>query len=93
MSIENPPHPGCLILQKYMEPLELNIFETSRILDVKWQTLYDVVNERAEISPEMAIHLEQVFGRKAETWLKIQAKYSLSQARRKINMRNVNNAY
>ena len=76
-----PPHPGRLVRQECIEPLGLTIVDASKALGVKRQTLSNLVNEKAGISPEMAIRLEMAFGGKADTWLRMQADYDLSQAR------------
>jgi antitoxin HigA-1 len=44
-------------------------------------SLSAILNEKAAISPEMAIRLEKAFGSTAETWLKMQTAYNLAQAR------------
>jgi addiction module HigA family antidote len=51
-------------------------------LGVTRQTLNNLVTEKAGISPEMAIRLEQVFGSTADTWLRMQVAYDLAQARK-----------
>jgi len=42
--------------------------------------LNNVVNQRAGISPEMAIRLAKAFGVPAKTWLRMQSNYDLAQA-------------
>jgi len=44
------------------------------------QTLNNVVNERAAISPEMAIRLSKAFGSSPEVWLGLQMGYDLAEA-------------
>ena len=48
------------------------------------QALNNLVNEKAGISPEMAIRLDKAFGGTAEAWLALQTAYDLAQARRKM---------
>jgi addiction module HigA family antidote len=45
------------------------------------QTLNNLVNGKAGISPEMAIRLDKAFGGGAKTWLRLQVAYDLAQAR------------
>jgi addiction module HigA family antidote len=45
------------------------------------QTLNNLVNGKAGISPEMAIRLDKAFGGGAEAWLRLQMAYDLAQAR------------
>jgi addiction module HigA family antidote len=52
----------------------------AKTLGVSRQALNNLVNERAGISPEMAIRLAKAFGSTAQTWLRIQSNYDLAQA-------------
>jgi addiction module HigA family antidote len=82
MSMLHPPHPGRLVRQECLEPLALNVTEAAKVLGVTRQALNNLVNEKAAISPEMAIRLEKAFGGTADTWLRMQAAYDLAQARK-----------
>jgi len=78
-----PVHPGRLVRQECLEPLSLSVTEAAKVLGVTRQTLNNLVNEDAGISPEMAVRLEKAFGSTADTWLRMQAAYDLAQARKK----------
>ena len=82
MAIKNPIHPGRIVRQDCLEPLKLSITAGAKALGVTRQTLNNVVNEKAGISPEMAIRLSKAFGSTAETWLAMQAAFDLAQARK-----------
>jgi antitoxin HigA-1 len=60
----------------------LSVTKAARILGVSRQALDSILNERAGISPEMAIRLSKAFGGTAETWLQMQLNYDLAQARK-----------
>ena len=89
MSMLNPPHPGRIVRQECLEALGLSVTEAAKVLDVTRQTLNNLVNEKAAISPEMAIRLEKAFGSTADTWLRMQAAYGLAQARKNADQINV----
>jgi addiction module HigA family antidote len=80
MPMKNPPHPGRL-LKDEIEELKLSVAEAAEGLGVTRQQLYNVLNGKSAISPEMAVRLEQGIGSTAETWLRMQAAYDLAQAR------------
>ena len=80
MSMKNPPHPGRIVRQECIEPLGLTITEAAARLGVKRQTLNNLVNEKAGISPEMSIRLSKAFGSRPEVWLGLQMQYDLAQA-------------
>jgi addiction module HigA family antidote len=80
MGMKNPPHPGRIVRQECIEPLGLTITEAAERLGVTRQTLNNLVNEKAGISPEMAIRLSKAFGSSPEVWLGMQMEYDLAQA-------------
>ena len=80
MRMKNPPHPGRIVRQECIAPLGLTVTQAARALGVTRQTLNNLVNGRAGVSPEMAIRLSKAFGSSPEVWLGIQMEYDLAQA-------------
>lgn len=80
MRMKNPPHPGRIVRQECIEPLGLTVTEAAKRLGVTRQTLNDLVNGKAGISPEMSIRLSKAFGSSPEVWLGLQMEYDLAQA-------------
>jgi addiction module HigA family antidote len=50
------------------------------------QTFNNLVNEKAGISPEMAVRLSKAFGSSPETWLSLQMDYDLAQVEKKASV-------
>ena len=80
MPMKNPPHPGRIIRDDCLQPLGLSVTSGAKILGVSRQALNNLVNQRAGISPEMAIRLAKAFGSNPQTWLRLQSNYDLAQA-------------
>jgi addiction module HigA family antidote len=78
MPMKNPPHPGEIIRDLYLEPLGLTATEAAAGLGVTRKTLLLLVNGHAGISPEMATQLSKAFGRTPEAWLQLQMQYDLA---------------
>ncbi|MGB3725412.1 MAG: HigA family addiction module antitoxin [Glaciecola sp.] len=90
MTIHNPAHPGEILKELVIEPLQLTITDVAAHLDVSRKTLSKVLNCRASISPEMALRLELVFGKpSADHWLKLQNSHDLWMARQNKSALNV----
>jgi addiction module HigA family antidote len=81
MRMKNPPHPGALVREN-LDDLGLSIAQGAEGLGVTRQQLYNVVNGKSSITPEMAIRLEKAFGSSADAWLRMQANHDLAQLRR-----------
>ena len=77
MEMFNPPHPGEIIKELCLEPLELTVTRAAEALGVSRKTLSAIVNGQAGISPEMAIRLSIAFDTSAESWLNQQVQYDL----------------
>ncbi|MEB3342634.1 MAG: HigA family addiction module antitoxin [Okeania sp.] len=76
----NPPHPGEVLKELCIEPLNLTVTEVAEALGVSQETLSAILNGKANITPEIAIRLSKAFGTSAESWLKQQTQYDLWQA-------------
>ena len=95
MPMKNLPHPGRIVREECLHPLGLTVTSGAKILGVSRQTLNNLVNQRAGISPEMAIRLAKAFGSTAHTWLRMQSNYDLARALKsesKIRIRRVRRA-
>ncbi|MAM87821.1 MAG: addiction module antidote protein, HigA family [unclassified Hahellaceae] len=77
MMMHNPPHPGEIIRELCLEPLELSVTAAAEALGVSRKTLSALLNGKAGIRPEMAVRLSIAFGTSAETWLNQQTQYEL----------------
>ena len=83
MRMKNPPHPGRIVRQECIETLGLTVTQAARALGVTRQTLNNLLNGKAGVSPEMAIRLSKAFGSSPAVWLGMQMEYDLVQAEKK----------
>ena len=82
MKMHNPPHPGEVLRQLCLEPLNLTVTDAARSLGVSRKARSSILNGRAGISPEMAVRLSIAFSTSAESWLTQQLQYDLWHAER-----------
>jgi addiction module HigA family antidote len=68
-----PNHPGAFIRNEILDELELSVSKAADILAVRRATLSDLVNEKASLSPEMALRIEKAFGVNMDMLLRLQA--------------------
>ena len=95
MKMHNPPHPGEVIRELCLGPLDLTVTEAASALGISRKTLSAILNGRAGISPEMAVRLSMAFRTSAESWLNQQLQYDLWHAeknRRKLRVRRLSAA-
>lgn len=77
-----PSHPGSFIKTEILDELGLSVTKAADILGVRRATLSELVNERAALSPEMALRLEKAFHLKMEMLLQMQAWYDSTEMRK-----------
>ena len=65
-----------------MKPLGLSVTEAAKMLGVSRKALSELINERTSLSPEMALRIGAATGTSAESWLNMQVKLTLWNARR-----------
>jgi addiction module HigA family antidote len=76
-----PTHPGNVFLEDVMKPLNLTVTEAATMLGVSRKALSEFVNEKASLSPEMAIRISKATNTTAESWMNMQQKLTLWKAR------------
>ncbi len=92
VSMHQPPHPGEILRELCLAPLELSVTEAAKSLGVSRNTLSSILNGRAGISPEMAIRLSIAFNTTAESWLRQQMQYDLwfaERSRKRLRVRKL----
>ena len=82
MPMKNPPHTGDFIRTEIIEPTGLTVTAAAKLLDVSRPALSNLLNQKADLSAEMALRMEKAFGIKMETLMAMQTAYSVAQARR-----------
>ena len=91
MVMHNPAHPGEILRELVIEPLELTVTDVSQHLNISRKTLSKILSGRGAITPEMALRLELVFKKpSADHWLRLQNAFDLWQARQMEAQLDVN---
>ena len=80
---KNPAHPGGFIKHEVIGPHGLSVTEAAKVLGVTRPALSALLNERAALSPEMAIRVEKAFGVSMDTLLRMQGSFDIARARQR----------
>jgi addiction module HigA family antidote len=81
--MKNPAHPGGFVKTEIVEPLGLSVTDAAQALGITRAALSTFLNERASLSPEMAIRVEKAFGVSMETLMRMQSSFDIAQARKR----------
>lgn len=86
----NPPHPGKILKELYLEPLGVTITNAADSLGVARKTLSRLLHEKAGISSVMAIRLAAAFtNTEPQYWLNLQQQYDVWQAKQHVDTSHV----
>jgi addiction module HigA family antidote len=72
-----PTHPGVILNEHYIKPLNLNLQELANNLGISRNTLFKIRNEKLSITPSIAIRLAEAFDTTPNLWLNLQQQYDL----------------
>ena len=77
-----PVHPGGFIRRSIL-PDDLTVTAAAAILGVGRPALSNLLNERAALSPEMALRIEKAFGVRMDTLLRMQTRFDAHHMRQR----------
>ena len=77
MKKRKPVHPGVLLREDVLKPLGLTVTKAASDLGVSRKTLSELINEKASLSPDMAVRIAKATGTSPESWLNMQSKLDL----------------
>ncbi len=89
LQMHNPPHPGEILKEMYIEPLGITITLFAKKIGVRRATASDLINGKSAITPRMAIKLSKAFNTTPDLWMGLQMQYDLWQEEQRYNADDV----
>ncbi|WP_448203201.1 HigA family addiction module antitoxin [Azospirillum sp. sgz302134] len=71
-------HPGEVLREEFMEPLDLSANALALALRVPVTRITEILHERRSITADTALRLARYFGTTPEFWLNLQSAHDLS---------------
>ena len=87
MNKMRPIHPGEVLREEFMEPLNLSANALALAIRVPAPRVGDIVRERRRITPDSALRIARYFGTTAQFWLNLQMSHDLKTAERSVGKR------
>ena len=75
-----PTHPGEMLLEEFLIPMELTQRELADGIRVPYQRVNEIVNGRRGITPSTALRLAKFFGNTPAFWMNLQLRWDLYHA-------------
>lgn len=82
-------HPGVLLREVVLPELKTSKTAIAKALGISRQTLYDILNEKQPVTPEMAVRLGKLCGNGPNLWLNMQVAYDLWHAKRNVDVSKI----
>lgn len=76
-----PTHPGEMLLEEFLNPMELSQRDLAQAIAVPYQRINEIVNGHRGITPSTALRLAQFFGMSPDFWMNLQQRWDLYHAR------------
>jgi addiction module HigA family antidote len=77
-----PTHPGEMILEEFLVPMELTQRQLADSLHMPYQRVNEIVDGRRGVTPATALRLAKSFGTSEEFWMNLQLRWDLYRAHR-----------
>ncbi len=77
-----PLHPGEVLREEFMEPLNLSAGQLARACLVPRTRIERIAREEVGLSGDTAVRLARLFGTSVEFWLNLQVQFEAETARR-----------
>ena len=80
-------HPGEILLEEFLLPMELSQNRLARDLNVPPRRINEIVHGKRAVTADTALRLARYFGTSEGFWLGLQADYDLEEARHRLGDR------
>jgi len=77
MSKMKPIHPGEILLEEFLNPMEITQYRLAKDINVPARRINEIVHGKRAISANTALRLAKFFGMSAEFWLNLQSRFDL----------------
>lgn len=87
--MENPMHPGEVLKELYLDPLELGAIAFARRLGVPRTRIERLIKSETGMTPDTALRLARVFTTTPSYWMNMQTNYDMALASKKIDVSDI----
>jgi antitoxin HigA-1 len=81
----DPTHPGEMLLEEFLVPMNMTQRELASSIHVPYQRINDLVNGQRGVTPSTALRLARFFGNSPDFWMNLQLRWDLYFTRQSEN--------
>jgi antitoxin HigA-1 len=75
-------HPGEVLLEEFLLPLEISAYRLSKDIDIPQTRISQILKGKRRITADTALRLSSYFGNSAKFWLGLQIDYDIEEEKR-----------
>jgi addiction module HigA family antidote len=75
-------HPGEVLIEEFLLPLEITAYRLSKDLDIPQTRISQIIRGKRRITADTALRLSSYFGNSAKFWLGLQDDYDIEEEKR-----------
>ena len=75
-------HPGEILLEEFLNPMDISQNQLARAMDVPPRRINEIVHGKRAVTADTAIRLALALGTSEQFWMGLQADFDLAEARK-----------
>ncbi len=75
----NNIHPGEILMEEFLKPLEITAYRLSKDLEIPQTRISQILKAKRRITADTALRLSSYFGNSAKFWLGLQDDYDIEE--------------
>ncbi len=87
--LKNPSHPGEVLKELYLDPLDMSSIALAKRLNVPRTRVERLVKGETSLTADTAMRLATFFGSTPEFWMNLQRAYDLAKARLNVDVSDI----
>ncbi len=73
----DPIHPGEILLEEFLEPMELSQYRLAKDISVPPRRINEIVHGKRAVTADTALRLARYFGTSERFWMNLQIRFDL----------------
>lgn len=75
-------HPGEVLFEEFLTPMEISAYRLSKDLDIPQTRISQILKGKRRVTADTALRLSSYFGNSAKFWLGLQDDYDIEEEKR-----------
>ena len=88
-TLQEPMHPGEVLKELYLDPLDMGAIAFARRLDVPRTRIERLVKGVTSVTPDTALRLARAFNTTPASWMNMQTNYDMSVASKLVDVSGI----